>query len=419
MPGSGGFRNQDYQQGSSRKAAMVDRWGSEDKHSDGESQTLTQLSSQRTQPIAQSNHFKNILATQRHGEIISHLKQFLTTMSDFSSNQSITTLECQERLDLAFETMTKLSIDARRQEISQNDQLRNLEREVSSARREIKEMSELLRNKHTDHTKRKEVDTIQKFYEPVYVRSSIHEPDEGICVSDYLSEVRHKRLRIHEINSTTYERSQLGKQTDLRSAEGSDGYDDLFDEKGDSYRDIPNSSQQKEQHRNQITREFKDSESANNLYEPILQHMRTDWLRSDRETTIVAMSNYEHVSPQRSSGNRTVSGRSGQIVKPNNRRDHKPLQWGWDRKDDIELEIKVMGVKRAREKLQRSDRDVRAVFPQPLKSSSAESSLRQNFGQASYNKSFSVFDDGKTASYTTNSMGGIPQQTPVISYIRR
>ena len=416
--GSSGFRSKEYQQGCSRSAGMADRWGAEDKYTDGESQTLTQLSSQRTQPMAQSNHFENILATQRHGEIISHLKQFLSMMSESNSNQSVTTSECQERLDLVFEAMAKFSVDARRQEISHQDQLRQLEREVLNARREMKEMSELLRNLYTDNTKRKEADAIQKFCEPVYARSSIHDPDEGICVADYLSEVRQKRLRLDEINNATHKRSQLGKQTGLRSAEGSDGYDDLFNEKGDSYRKISDDNQQMELYRNQIPRGFADAvKSANNSYEPTIQHMRTDWLRSERETTIVAVSNYQHNNPQRSSGSSTLRTRSGLLVKPAKNRENKPVQWGWDRKDNAELEIEVTGIKRAREKLQNSGRDVRAKIPQPLQSSLDDCSIRQNYGQASYTRSFK-FDDGKTESYARNSLGGIPQQTPVSSYIR-
>lgn len=412
IPVSGGFRSQDYQQASSRKAVMVDRWGSEDKYSDGESQTLTQLSSQRTQPIAHSNHFKNILATQRHGEIISHLKQFLTTMSECSKIQSVTTLECQERLDLVFEIMTKLSTDARRQEIAQKDQLRNLEREVSNARREMKEMSEILRNKYTDRTRRKEEDTSEEFCEPVYARGGMHEPDEGICVAEYLHEVRQKRLRLDEMDSASYKRCQLRKHlttSDVRSIEGSDGYDDLFSDNGDSYQNISDHSQQKKQHGNQISRRFEDSvKTASILYEPVSQHMRTDWLRSERETTIV--SNYEHASPQRSCSSRTVSANRGNLVKPDRKREHKPFKWGWERKDDIELEIEVIGVKRARE----NGRDVRASTAQPLD----KSSVKGNFGQTRCTKSFSIFDDGKAASYARSSSSGAPQQTSAISYIR-
>lgn len=418
VPGYGGSHSQDYQQGSNRKAVMVDRWSSEEKYSDGESQTLTQLSSQRTQPIAQSNHFKNILATQRHGEIISHLKQFLTTMSDFSSNQSITTMECQERLDLVFETMEKLATDARRQEISREDQLRNLERELLNARREMKEMSELLRNKCSDNTNLKEADIIRKFYEPVYVRSSVLEPDEGICVADYLTEVRQKRLRSDERSSTTYKTSQVVKQTDKRSTDGSDGYDDLFNEK-DSYRNISDNSQGKEQYRSQTRRKFEETvKPTDNSYEPILKHMRTDWLRSEREITIVGVSDYEHVSPRRSAGSHMFSAHSGPLVKPINKREHKPVQWGWDRKDKVELEIEVLSVKRAREELLGSGRDVRARLPQHLESSLDNSSLRRNYDQPSCGKSFSMFADGKKASYDRG-ITGISRQTPMISYIRR
>jgi hypothetical protein len=414
IPVSGGFRSQDYQQASSRKAVMVDRWGSEDKYSDGESQTLTQLSSQRTQPIAQSNHFKNILATQRHGEIISHLKQFLTTMSECSKVQSVTTLECQERLDLVFEIMTKLSTDARRQEIAQKDQLRNLEREVSNARREMKEMSEILCNKYTDHARRKEEDISEEFCEPVYARGGMHEPDEGICVAEYLHEVRQKRLRLDEMDSTSYKRCQLRKHlttSDMRSIEGSDGYDDLFSDNGDSHQDRSDHSQQKKQHGNQISRRFEDSvKTASVLYEPVSQHKRTDWLRSERETTIVAVSNYEHASPQRSCRSHTVSANRGHLVKPDRKREHKPFKWGWERKDDIELEIEVKGVKRARE----NRRDVRASTWQPLD----KSSVKGNFGQTRCTKSFSIFDDGKAASYARSCSSGAPQQTPTISNIR-
>lgn len=406
IPGSGGFRSQDYLQASSRKAVMVDRWGSEDKYSDGESQTLTQLSSQRTQPIAQSNHFKNILATQRHGEIISHLKQFLTTMSECSKIQSVTTLECQERLDLVFEIITKLSTDTRRQEIAQKDQLRNLEREVSNARREMKEMSEILRNKYTDNTRRKEEDTSEEFCEPVYARGGMHEPDEGICVAEYLHEVRQKRLRLDEMDSTPYKRCQLSKHlttSDIRSMEGSDGYDDLFSDKGDSYQNRSDHSQQKKQRRNQISRRFEDSvKSAGILYEPVAQHMQRDWLRSERETTIVAVSNYEQASPQSSCGSLTVSANRGHLVKPDRKREHKPFQWGWERKDDVELEIEVIGVKRARE----NGRDLRPSYTQPLDESTRGT------------KSYSIYDNGKAASYARSSSSGAPQQTPTISYIR-
>jgi hypothetical protein len=105
-----------------------------------------------------------------------------------------------------------------------------------------------------------------------------------------------------------------------------------------------------------------------------------------------------------------VSANIGHLVKPDRKREHKPFKWGWERKDDIELEIEVIGVKRARE----NGQDVRARTSQPFD----KSSIKGNFGQTRCTKSFSIFNDGKAASYTRSSSSGAPQQTPTISYIR-
>jgi hypothetical protein len=105
-----------------------------------------------------------------------------------------------------------------------------------------------------------------------------------------------------------------------------------------------------------------------------------------------------------------VSANRGHLVKPDRKREHKPFKWGWERKDDIELEIEVIGVKRARE----NRGDVRASTWQPLD----KSSVKGNFGQTRCTKSFSIFDDGKAASYARSCSSGAPQQTPTISNIR-
>lgn len=225
--GSGGSRNQ---QIFNSKQNLSDRWGTEDRSSDIESQSLTQQSSQRTQPISssQTNQFDNILSTQRHAEVVSYLKQLSRSMSEANSKQNGALSDLFLQLQLVTKSVSEFSADACRLECSNREQLSSLEIAVSKIQRELLDLSDL--------TKKTSFPLTKIFSEnrtnPTGSVNNIDENEEGICVSDYLYGIQKRRLRQIDID-TNYpsgeETTHSSKKAHIETMTGAvDEYDDLF-----------------------------------------------------------------------------------------------------------------------------------------------------------------------------------------------
>ena len=198
--GTSGHRPQQqrqYQQNyQSSKFGTQERWGSQERFSEGgDSQTLTQQSSQRTQPMTSSspiNHFDTIIATQRHAEVMTYLKQFSRVFSETNNQQSTAIADCIGHLQSISKSVAGFSADARRLESSSREQLTALEKELMSVKKKIEDINGLIRDERTDADRaRKDVYR----YPDQSFSSSLLETEDGICVTDYLIEVQQRRLR--------------------------------------------------------------------------------------------------------------------------------------------------------------------------------------------------------------------------------
>ena len=156
--GTSGHRPQQqrqYQQNyQSSKFGTQERWGSQERFSEGgDSQTLTQQSSQRTQPMTSSspiNHFDTIIATQRHAEVMTYLKQFSRVFSETNNQQSTAIADCIGHLQSISKSVAGFSADARRLESSSREQLTALEKELMSVKKKIEDINGLIRDERTD-----------------------------------------------------------------------------------------------------------------------------------------------------------------------------------------------------------------------------------------------------------------------------
>jgi hypothetical protein len=226
--GSVGSKNQ---QGFTSKQNPSDRWGSEDRCSDGESQTLTQQSSQRTQPTSstQTNHFDNILSTQRHAEVVSYLKQFSRSIYEANSKQSSALSDLSMQLQQITKCVAGFSADARRLESSNREQINSLEVAVSKVQRELQDFSDLTRNRKYSPTNTEFVDHTNQTGS---TNNDIDENEEGICLSDYLHGIQKRRLRLVDVDIDSS--TGLGTINSYRNghiepiAGAVDEYDDLF-----------------------------------------------------------------------------------------------------------------------------------------------------------------------------------------------
>jgi hypothetical protein len=217
--------------GFTSKQNPSDRWGSEDRCSDGESQTLTQQSSQRTQPTSsfQTNHFDNILSTQRHAEVVSYLKKFSSSIHEANSNQNSVLSDLSMQLQQITKCVAGFSADARRLESSNREQLNCLEVAVSKVQRELQNFKDLSSNREYEPTKTEFVD---HSIHTGSTNNDIDENEEGICLSDYLHGIQKRRLRLVDIDISSY--TGLGMMNSYRNdpiepmAGAVDEYDDLF-----------------------------------------------------------------------------------------------------------------------------------------------------------------------------------------------
>lgn len=225
--GSVGSKNQ---QVFNSKQNPSDRWGSDDRCSDGESQTLTQQSSQRTQPISssQTNHFDNILSTQRHAEVVSYLKQLSRSILEANSKQNSILSDLSIQLQQITKSVAGFSADACRLESSNREQLNSLEAAVLKVQRELQDYSDSSRNRKYSPVNAEFVDHTNQTGS---TNNDIDENEEGICLSDYLHGIRKRRLRLVDIDIDS---SGLGTIDSYRNSQveakagAMDEYDDLF-----------------------------------------------------------------------------------------------------------------------------------------------------------------------------------------------
>jgi uncharacterized protein YaaR (DUF327 family) len=191
-----------------------DRWSSQERLSEGDSQGLTQYSqqsqqsSQRTQPVnvSQTNQFENILAAQRHAELMSYLKQFSKAVSDASINETEAIKECQEQLQSVSKNLLELTADLQRLKDTGKEQLSRLEIKVITVHKELCSMANNLaiQSEHATNTKnsgnadgRSPEETFPSDCDSFHFPQ---ETEDGICVTDYLFEVQQRRLRSRSVH---------------------------------------------------------------------------------------------------------------------------------------------------------------------------------------------------------------------------
>ena len=236
------YRGQE-QCGTATKICPTDRWGVENRWSEEESQTLTQQSSQRTQPSSSVpvNHFENILATQRHSEVTSHLKLASKTTSEAQSSQFAAITECLEQLHHISKSVAGFSADARRLERSNREQFDSLERKISGVEEKICVILKMVREKECAPTESKEFfsASLSSNVSSIQVMDSFQDDgdDDGVGVAEYLQGLQRKRssdkfkhpgsICSRTISSQSSSRRDCPKLLMLGS---SDGYDDLFEE---------------------------------------------------------------------------------------------------------------------------------------------------------------------------------------------
>lgn len=236
------YRSQE-QCGTTSKHFSTERWGPESRWSEEESQTLTQQSSQRTQPSSSvpTNHFENILATQRHSEVTSHLKQSSKSTSEAHSSQFAAITECLEQLQLISKSVAGFAADARRLERSNRQQFDSLERKISGVEDKICVILRMVKENDSEQPAFKEnfSASLSSSISSIQVMDSFQDNDEGICVTDYLQELGRKRsgerVRCPDSVSNGTISSQSSTRRDCSSIlmlGTSDGYDDLFEEDG-------------------------------------------------------------------------------------------------------------------------------------------------------------------------------------------
>ena len=237
-PGHRPQQQQQYQQSyQSSKYGTQERWGSQERFSEGgDSQTLTQQSSQRTQPMTSSspiNHFDTIIATQRHAEVMTYLKQFSRVFSETNNVQSTAIADCIGHLQSISKSVAGFSADARRLECSSREQLTALEKELLSVKKKIDDLNNLIRDERTEaDCSRKDVFK----YPDQSFSSSLLETEDGICVTDYLVEVQRRRLRSSGILVSAASSSIEDAVYEYDEAEMSD---DLFNEDPNAVHALP------------------------------------------------------------------------------------------------------------------------------------------------------------------------------------
>lgn len=337
-----------YQQASNSKQNPSDRWGSDDRCSDGESQTLTQQSSQRTQPTSssQTNHFDNILSTQRHAEVVSYLKQFSRSTFEENSKQNNILSDLSMQLEQITKCVAGFSADACRLESSNREQLNSLELAVSKVQRELQELLHLNRVRISSPKNAKFVDHKNQTGS---TNNDIDENEEGICLSDYLHGIQQRRLRLVDIGIDSS--SGLGAIKSYRSAqieavpETVDEYDDLFMD------DRPS------------------DEAALHVRHQATRHAQMKEPRGRSNLTSSAQSNRKHPRDTDIDGEDLVrrrpfvsdsNGTSGSsqtrsvVHLKKNKNDQTPIRWGGKR--DSENNDESVGLKRTRKDYQLEDK---------------------------------------------------------------
>ena len=248
----------------SSKQYTQDRWGSQERYTDGDSQNLTQLSSQRTQlasssSSSQTNQFETILATQRHAEVMTYLKQFSRAASENNHNQTAAIAECNAHLQVMSKNVAGFSADARRLESSNREQLAYMEKEISTIHQMISDLSSNIKESSGQSRSVQPVDADSKLRAAPCLDLStstthiVQETEDGICVIDYLLEVQKRRLQ-----STAAPRAQYPAITapipavgghqppcnDRRKDEDSEVFDELFEEELDPVSPPPSKTRQ-------------------------------------------------------------------------------------------------------------------------------------------------------------------------------
>lgn len=215
-------QNQHYGTGSKQfiRSNSLDRWGSHsqdrwpssnEKTSDGDSQPATQ-SSQRSQQNSslQNNQFENILATQRHVEMIAHMKQFSKSNSEADGLHTIALSKCNDEIYSLKKHVVELSTSLQELKMTRKEELIAVGNDILILRRELRDLSVLLLEQQKQTTSIEKVrvahDKAAKGgfsreydcnpYDNAHQKQNPceQETEDGMCVADYLYGVQKRNL---------------------------------------------------------------------------------------------------------------------------------------------------------------------------------------------------------------------------------
>jgi hypothetical protein len=210
-------QNQQYGTGNKQftRSNSLDRWGSQDrwpssneKTSEGDSQPATQ-SSQRSQQnsSSQNNQFENILATQRHVEMITYMKQLSKSNIEADGLHAMALSKCNDEIYLLKKHVVELSTSLQELEMIRKEELTAVGNDVLILRRELSDLSVLLLEQQDQTISIEKVrvahDKAAKGgFSREYNSNQSHqkqntyeqETEDGMCVADYLYGVQQRNL---------------------------------------------------------------------------------------------------------------------------------------------------------------------------------------------------------------------------------
>ena len=187
---------------------------------------------------SQTNQFEILLATQRHAEIMTYLKQFSRAFSESNNTQTVAIADCIEQLQNVLKSVAGFSTDARRLESSNREQLTNLEREMLTIQEKISDINRLLMEKRVNTNcakKNGDFASIDSTADDGPSLTMFHATEDGICVADYLLEVQQRRLRSTGISipagySDNQQFTIEASVPNIYESNGTEIFDDLFGE---------------------------------------------------------------------------------------------------------------------------------------------------------------------------------------------
>jgi hypothetical protein len=198
----------------------LDRWGSHsqdrwpssnEKTSEGDSQPATQ-SSQRSQQnsSSQNNQFENILATQRHVEMITYMKHFSKSNSEADSLHTVALSKCNDEIYSLKKHVVELSTSLQELEITRKEEVAAVGNDVLILRRELRDLSVLLLEQQIQtisiekvrvaHDKAAKGGFSREYdcnpYDGAHQKQNPYEQEteDGMCVADYLYGVQQRNL---------------------------------------------------------------------------------------------------------------------------------------------------------------------------------------------------------------------------------